>query len=554
MDRLRPVVLLSCLAACGGGAIGDDDDSARDAGAPDAIDPCTPVDRPSACPARGIYDSALTVELRPPISGAPIYYTLDGTTPSDANGALYTGPFEIAGDPRRGVAILRAISPPGPIATHSYVFPDHVLTQPGDPDGFPAQWGVTETRAGDYAMDPRVVGDGAAARAGIDSLPSLSIVLAPDDLFGTDAGIYMHPAQEGVAWERPVSAELLFPGGAAGFQIDAGIRIQGGSSTRNWKAAKLSMRLLFKTEYGAGKLEYPLFADSPVARFDTIILDAHLNLSWIHPDHSQRIRAQYVRDQYVSDLQNEVGSLAPHGRFFHLYLNGLYWGVYDVHERPDHSFAAHHLGGDKLEYDVVKHVGSNVVEGNGDAWNQMISIARAGLADDARYQEIQQYLDVDDLIDYMVINFYVGNDDWPHQNWYATRRRVAGAGYRFHSWDAEHVLKDAALDQTGVADADSPAELFQALRAHPEFRARLSARVGELFGPSGALAGSRPAALYQRRTDEIDAAMLLESARWGDNRRPDQPYTRDDWAVERDWLLDQYFPQRSAVVEAQLTP
>jgi spore coat protein CotH len=364
----------------------------------------------------------------------------------------------------------------------------------------------------------------------------------------------MNPEENGVAWERPVSAELLFSDGTNGFQIDAGIRIQGGSSTRDWKSAKLSMRLLFKTDYGASKLKYPLFPDSPVAKFDTVILDAHLNFTWVHPDHNQRIRSEYVRDQFVSDLQNAAGSLAPRGRYVHLFLNRLYWGVYHVHERPDHSFAAQHLGGDKTEYDVLKNRGAQLVEGTADIWNQMTMIARSGLEEDARYQEIQKYLDIDDLIDYMVINFYVGNDDWPHNNWYATRRRVAGAGFRFHSWDAEHILKDVNIDRTGVDDNDCSAELFQALRDNADFRARLAARVGELFAPSGVLGGTNPAELYRRRADQFEPAVVLESARWGDNRRADEPYTRDDWIAARDWLLDEYFPKRAAIVKAQLTP
>ena len=49
-----------------------------------------------------------------------------------------------------------------------------------------------------------------------------------DDLFGT-RGIYVNSTNEGVAWERPASAELLYPDGREGFQINCGLRIQGGA-------------------------------------------------------------------------------------------------------------------------------------------------------------------------------------------------------------------------------------------------------------------------------------------------------------------------------------
>jgi hypothetical protein len=66
------------------------------------------------------------------------------------------------------------------------------------------------------------------------------------------------------------------------------------------------------------------------------------------------------------------------------------------------------------------------------------------------------------------------------------------------------------------------------------------------------LGGGQPATLYRKRADEIDAAVWLESARWGDSARS-QPYTRDDWLRERDWLLGTYFPQRAAIVKKQIT-
>ena len=50
-----------------------------------------------------------------------------------------------------------------------------------------------------------------------------------------------------------------------------------------------------------------------------------------------------------------AGGRRPHGKYVHLYLNGLYWGLYNVHERPDDSFADEYYGGDKDDYYVIKH-------------------------------------------------------------------------------------------------------------------------------------------------------------------------------------------------------
>jgi hypothetical protein len=290
---------------------------------------------------------------------------------------------------------------------------------------------------------------------------------------------------EGVAWERPTSAELIYPDGREGFQIDCGIRIQGGSSTSGWKSLKVSMRLLFKEDYGNVKLRFPLFADSLVETFDTLVLDAHLNQTWNHPDHGQRVRAEYCRDVYMSDTQNAAGGYAPHDFFAHVYLDGVYWGVYDIHERPDDSFAADTFGGAKEEYDCLRHNMNNVVSGDNVAWANMLTAARRDLTVTANYVALYDHLDVENFVDYMLVNYWGGNTDWAHQNWYATRLRAPGAQYRIHSWDAEHVLKSLSENVLSRNDSNSVTEIFRRMRASPEFRLLFADHVERHFSEGG---------------------------------------------------------------------
>ena len=97
--------------------------------------------------------------------------------------------------------------------------------------------------------------------------------------------------------------------------------------------------------------------------FDTLILDADVQLLVDSREHAVQANfARYVTDQVVSDLQNLAsgGGDAPHGKYVHLYLNGLYWGLYNVHERPDDSFAAEYYGGNKDDYYVIKHANNDI--------------------------------------------------------------------------------------------------------------------------------------------------------------------------------------------------
>ncbi|MHC4286424.1 MAG: CotH kinase family protein, partial [Planctomycetota bacterium] len=308
------------------------------------------------------------------------------------------------------------------VETNTYLFLDDVIQQPLYPSGFPTSgWGHNGP---DYEMDPVVVSThGTSIKEDLKAVPTLSLVMDVNDWFGSGGqGIY----PQGETIERAVSAEMIFPEGDEGFQIDCAVMIVGGSSTNRWKMDKLSMRLKFKGEYGPTELRFPVFGDEATDEFDTLVLDARMNNSWGYGGGVQvrgtrpwimgrpiyqRDVAQYARDQFVSDVQNAMGGYGTHGRHVHLYLNGLYWGLYWLHERPDEHFAASYFGGDDDDYDVLKHSSSTVIHGTGDSYSDMFGIANSGLGSNTQYQLIQQYLDVPNLIDYMITNFYVGNTD-----------------------------------------------------------------------------------------------------------------------------------------------
>ena len=142
--------------------------------------------------------------------------------------------------------------------THTYVFLDDVLQQSIADQPPDYLFDVA-----DYDMDPRVVNDplySATIKDDLKAIPTLSIVTDVDHLFGPQNGIYTHRSGRGDAWERPTSVELFSAGSTAQFQINCGIRIQGGVS-RLSKIGKYSLRLLFKSLYGPSKLVYPFFPD-----------------------------------------------------------------------------------------------------------------------------------------------------------------------------------------------------------------------------------------------------------------------------------------------------
>ena len=503
----------------------------------------------------GFYAAPFTVDLTTTTADARIRYTLDGSEPTLAAGLPYTAPIAVA-----TTAILRAgafvdAARPAPVTTYTYIFTDAVRRQPLLPPGFPATLGIHENTFGgysageprvmDYAMDPTIVNDphyGALLDASLRTLPTLSLVMPVASL-----DLYAHPRDRGPETERSVSAELIYPDGEqTGFQINAGLRIQGGAG--RWEfMPKHSFRLFFKRQYGAPKLDYPLFADSPVTEFDTVILRAGVDRSFAgHPpapdrqvDHRQ---TTYARDEWLRDAQLATSGVGVHGMFVHLYLNGLYWGLYNLVERPDHAFASAYLGGDKTDWFAVNHGG--MIEGLADRFTILIQLAQAGgLADPSRYTTMLEFIDPIQFSDYLIVNWYAGNGDWPNNNWYADVSYPAGKNL-FWVWDGEDTWNDGAAINLGPDSEEGrpfPNVIklaFLALMENPDFRLLFADRLYKHLFNDGALTPANAQARWLAITGEVEMAIIAESARWGDARY-EPPITQADWFNARDAVAQQ---------------
>ena len=190
----------------------------------------------------------------------------------------------------------------------------------------------------------------------------------------------------------------------------------------------------------------------------------------------------------------------------------------------------------------------------------MLALVRQGMSNPANYAAAIEKVDVDDLINYMLVNYYIGNDDWAHHNWYATYNRVEPDGqWRFHSWDAEHILKDINYNATLEGGYwASPEEVHLRLMDNEEYRVRFSDLVQKHLANGGQLTTQAVSATYQSRMDEVYRAIVGESARWGDSHTTSAEapgeggaYTREHWLATQNDLLQNYFPYRADIVTNQ---
>ena len=507
----------------------------------------------------GFFESPFTVEILSKTDGAKIYFTTNGAEPTAGTGSIYSAPIRIATTTvLRAAAFKDGLEPSG-TDTQTYLFPGDVLKQTGA--GFPPSWGTNEGKAvlADYEMDPEIVNHPAyhdELVPALKSIATMSLVMAPEDLFEAKRGIYANPKESGADWERPASVALIFPDGREGFHINCGVRIQGGWNRRPEESPKHSFRLVFRKKYGPGKLRFPLFGDGGVREFDTLILRGGCNNTWLHWSGEERRRGDFIRDQWMRDTLRAMGHPSARGIFVHLYLNGLYWGLYNSSERPSGPFIAALRGGQPEDYDVRN--GSHILEGDDAAWKKLMSLVNAGVTGERAFANVQELIDVPELIDFLIANFYGANADWDREsNWYAARRRNPPGQYQFFIWDGERTLEGIDASSIEFDDDESPPRLFQKLRGNAEFRRMFAGRAQQHLTNAGALTPHNAAERYRKWVKEIESAVVAESARWGDYRRDAHPYrmgpyelyTRNDhWRPEIDRLLKEYFPKRTEVV------
>lgn len=558
----------------------------------------------------GFYDSPFSLSVSSPDPALEITYTLDGSNPQNSltgftvpNPALILiDPESTAGRPATPSVTVRASSSkpgmkPALSSTRTYIFPEKVRTQkwPG------GNWPNNDINGQliDLEMDPEVVGDPLYASQLTGSLlgiPSVSIVTDNRNLFDPASGIYVNAKGHGLGWEKECNVELIYPDGQEGFNINAGLRIRGGYS-RNDEFPKHAFRLFFREKYGYDKLRYPLFGDEGVGVFDKIDLRAEQNYSWSNAQSNNSI----VREVFSRDTQRDMGQPYTRSRYYHLYLNGMYWGLFQSQERSEARYGQSYFGGSEDDYDVIKvNTDGYLVEatdGTLDSWRSLYNMCIKGFKSNADYFSLEGKdawgkpvkggeikLDLDNLIDFMSVIFYTGNFDSPTavfmqnkkaNNFYAIDDRTKKSeGFRFFVHDAEHSLFDEAHSpgiglfedrvnigirtdalRMEVSDITSfhPQWIHFRLSDNPEYRIRFADRAWRHFSDTGVFAPDKSLDRLEKRVSEADIAVVAESARWGDARRTGAPYTKaGNWIPEINKIRTRFIPERTRIVINQL--
>lgn len=494
---------------------------------------------------RGYFSTPFQLTLSNSLAGTQIRYTTDGSAPTATTGTVYTAPIPISTTAtvracayRTGYTSLRP-------ETRTFLYLPDIVQQPATIAGWPNPTisVATGTRVHDYQMDPELTGDPAFQQeliAGMTEIPTLSVVVKQSQMWSASGtgGFY-----RGTDNEQPASVEFINPANPEeNLQADCGIR--GHSHDR----MKRSLRLSFKSTFGESKLDSPIFTGVPWRgesgnrEVDNVVLRAGNNHSFARSWNPTT--STYGEDEWYRATQIAMGQAGSPGRFVHLYINGLYWGLYNAVQRPDADFAAGELGGTKEDWFSVSHSGVHG-EGSSLRWDYLTgALTDKNMAIAANYAELGEYVDLPSFVDYLLCAFFTGMDDWPENNWWGGNRNSPAGPFHFFAWDGEtawgtgngshptarvHPAFSSSLSNPGPTPA---ARIWHAARKNPDFLALVADRLHKHTSAGGALSTAAAVARWDQIHDHIARPIYGESARWGDTMQEPPSRPQVEWINE----------------------
>ncbi|MDO4741087.1 MAG: lamin tail domain-containing protein, partial [Eubacteriales bacterium] len=397
--------------------------------------------------AGGLYDSAVTLELSGP-QNAVIRYTTDGSVPTTAS-PVYTDPLTLSETTVIRSRVWRDGEYPSTTQTQTYFV------------------GVEHT------------------------MNVMSVVLDPADLWSDEKGLYIlgpnaleaspygsidRGANFWMTWEKSANLEYYGTDGSTILSQGCGLKLHGQYSRSEPQKA---FKIIAREEYDEQDYFYaPLFSERDYTQYQSFVLRS----SGSDGDKTR------MRDSILTSLAENTDVMYQATELVVVYLNGEYWGQYNLRERINQYSVAQWEGWDDPEnIDLVK-ANTNVLHGSDESFQKMLSwVKKNGVKNDEALAAVGEVVDLENYIDYICLQMYTGNTDTLNVKRY--RNAVSGDGkWRWIFFD---------LDWAFYTDTNSPTRwmnpagmgnsmrtdntLFVELMKNDTFRAMFLERLGELM-------------------------------------------------------------------------
>ena len=359
------------------------------------------------------------------------------------------------------------------------------------------------------------------------NLPVISICADSLDLFDFDRGILVPGVhydslnifsgnyyQKGRDWEREVNVEFYEKDGNCGINQVCGLRTQG---FRARCYPQKGLKVYARKEYGKKRFKYKFFEDSQVSSFKHLIMKPFSSL------------APYsgVQDYVCNRLALGLGLEAAHCRPIRLYLNGEYWGLYFLQEKMDGRYLEDQFGIDIEHCNIIKNW--NELEcGHSEGFLQMMNWLRnADLSLQEDYDYLSQLIDVENFTDYMILETFVTNVDWPANNMRCWQKEGGKWRWMFFDGDATltnlefKVFENATYVGVNTWPTSTEATLmFRKLLENHDYRSRFESRMAELCRDFFSYDNTYP--ILQQIMNMIRPEIQFQSYRFGYPRKLDK--------------------------------
>ncbi|MCK5148127.1 CotH kinase family protein, partial [bacterium] len=336
-------------------------------------------------PQGGFYSSGQAVSLSTGSPSAIIRYTMDGSRPGS------TSPEFTSDIILNSTTVLRA-----------RVF---------DVDKLPGSI-VTQT----YVVDENI------------TLPVISIAAYPETLFDNDKGIYSNMLKNR---EIPISFEFFEPDGTPGFNIDAGLRITGQAS---FQYPQKPMTIYARDRFGVEEINYQLFPDRDISKYTNI----YLRNSGTADNRHSLFRDALQHSLVINQMDIDCQAYRPAKTF----INGEYWGIYNIREKLNTEYIASHHNVDPNNLDYLEFEFEEtpvVIEGDPDNYYSLVNFMENNdLKLPDNYDYIASQIDINEFINYQITEIFCDNINWPSTNMRWWRERQNNSKWRWVLLDMDY--------------------------------------------------------------------------------------------------------------------
>ena len=442
--------------------------------------------------------STLQVELTA-APGARIFYTLDCSAP-DETSTPYAGPIAVT-----DTTVVRAVA---------------------YQEGYLPSYSSSQSYLYDAEHTMRVV----------------SMVADPEDIFGPEG---FHTLYERDL-ERPGHIEVYTEDGAQMLSENCALRLHGQGSR---KYQQKGFKVIARREYGTNRFRAPLFTGRDYTEYQSFLLRAS----------SEDGRLTRMRDSILTSLARGTDVLYQETELCVLYINGEYWGHYNMRERICAAMICQYEGweGQEDSIDIVK--GNDLVlRGSDDSFQAMLAYLRQhGVPDDETLARVGEEVDLDSFIAYQALQIFVGNADTLN----VKRYRNPNADGKWHwaifdlDWgfyvDTNSIRR--WLDPQGMGSSlATDNTLFIALMGNPTFYDRFLTYMGGML--STQWTSGRIVEMIHERYLALTPELPRHQARWGQSRENFEERVAElaEYAKTRPRKLVGYFRDTLGLTDAEM--